>query len=169
MPVFHPYDLSLLGASPEATRDQGRGNAGQLSQSRHGQGQRAPLPILYPSKADIEPIMERPKEYYVGASGENTPHTPFMRSAKGRVTIFVIAIVIIGVVVGGAVGGTVGRSKKNTMVSSGANSAPEEQDTSVTLAGTSTSDVQPSSTTSSSIFTRKTQSTTTATATSAAV
>jgi len=113
------YDQHLLGAAPEATKEQRQEgyNIDLLKQSRtHHVGTSSP-PNLTPRSTDVESALPRPKEYNGVVVGKPVAsHTSFFRSTKGRIVMLIIVIIIIGAVVGGAVGGTVGKHKNNTAV-----------------------------------------------------
>ncbi|KAG1857688.1 hypothetical protein DFJ58DRAFT_913412 [Suillus subalutaceus] len=136
------YDQNLLDEAPAATRAQRQEgyNVDLLDDRPTRPASTQPLkPQTIPGDTDVEssPLT---REKIVPLPGAATyasrPIQSFWRTRNGKITIFVIAIVVIGAVVGGAVGGTVGKISSN-------NNAPPKDITS------STSTASDSSTTSS--------------------
>lgn len=113
MSVNH-YDQNLLGAAPEATKEQRQEgyDVDLLTQNQAHQGGNATPPDLTPRSTDVETAL-RPKEYNNLAAVTEASRISFFQSTKGKIAIVIVIIVIIGAVVGGAVGGTVGKHKNN--------------------------------------------------------
>lgn len=119
------YDQALLDEAPKASRAQLQQgyDADLLEQpprrtpSVHHPHSQTPVPLT-PGVAET-----RPQEKITSLS--HIPAKPsFWRSRNGIITLFVIAIVVVGAVVGGAVGGTVNKHAHNNAVSSTRSSGP---------------------------------------------
>lgn len=125
------YDQNLLASAPVATRAQlQEGYATDLLDSNHGKA----TPTTPPPASQVDP--ERglvPKEY------NDSRAQPFWRTGKGRIVIFLVALVVVGAIVGGAVGGTVGKKKHQQEQSQNSGSTQQNP---VGTAGSTTRPVQ---------------------------
>jgi len=124
------YDQNLLDAAPAATRAQRQEgyNVDLLDDrpTRPVSTQPLTLPQPIPSDTDVESSsLVQEKDVPGAATYASHPTKSFWRTRNGKITIFVIAIVVIGAIVGGAVGGTVGKISSN-------NKAPQSVPTSST-------------------------------------
>ncbi|KAG1809258.1 hypothetical protein EV424DRAFT_1350042 [Suillus variegatus] len=134
------YDQNLLDAAPAATRAQRQEgyNVDLLDDrpTRPVSTQPLTLPQPIPSDTDVESsslVQEKDVPGAAAATYASHPTKSFWRTRNGKITIFVIAIVVIGAIVGGAVGGTVGKISSN-------NKAPQSVPSgSPTSSGSSTS------------------------------
>lgn len=132
------YDQNLLDEAPAATRAQRQeGYKVDLLDDRptrpaSTQPLKPPQPI--PSDTDVESSSLTQEKVPGAATYTSSPTQSFWRTRNGKITIFVIAVVVIGAVVGGAVGGTVGKIGSN-------NNIPPQNATTAnsTASGTSTS------------------------------
>ncbi|KAG2112606.1 uncharacterized protein F5147DRAFT_771147 [Suillus discolor] len=112
------YDQNLLDAAPAATRAQRQEgyNVDLLDErpTRPTSTQPLTLPQPIPSDTDVESSsLVQEKDVPGAATHASHPPQSFWRTRNGKITIFVIAIVVIGAIVGGAVGGTVGKISSN--------------------------------------------------------
>jgi len=110
------YDQALLDEAPAATRAQRQeGYNVDLLDSRPTRPlstqplQPTPPPIT-PRVTDIESFS---KENIVPPIYAQKSTQSFWRSRNGFITMFVIAVVVLGAVIGGAVGETVGKNSNN--------------------------------------------------------
>ncbi|KAJ8585653.1 hypothetical protein M405DRAFT_865233 [Rhizopogon salebrosus TDB-379] len=110
------YDQALLDEAPAATRAQRQeGYNVDLLDSRPTRPlstqpfQPSPPPI---APRDIESFS---KENIVPPTYAQKSTRSFWRSRNGVITMFVIAVVVLGAVIGGAVGGTVGKNSNNNV------------------------------------------------------
>lgn len=138
------YDQNLLDAAPAATRAQRQEgyNVDLLDDrpTRPVSTQPLTLPQPLPSDTDVESSsLVQEKDVPGAATYTSRPTQSFWRTRNGKITIFVIAIVVIGAVVGGAVGGTVGKISSSNKAPQ---SVPTTSPTSTT--GTSSGIVSPS-------------------------
>lgn len=158
------YDQNLLDEAPVATRAQRQEgyNVDLLDDrpTRPTSTQPLRLPQTIPSDTDVE-SSSLTREKIVPVAGAATyashPTQSFWRTRNGKITIFVIAIVVIGAVVGGAVGGTVGKigSNDNTPSRNATSASPTSSSngtgvTPITTESSSTITSPSSSSTSSS-------------------
>lgn len=114
------YDQNLLDEAPAATRAQRQeGYKVDLLDDRptrpaSTQPLKPPQPI--PSDTDVETSSLTQEKVPGAATYASRPTQSFWRTRNGKITLFVIAIVVIGAVVGGAVGGTVGKIGSNNNI-----------------------------------------------------
>ncbi|KAG1816818.1 uncharacterized protein BJ212DRAFT_1587519 [Suillus subaureus] len=130
------YDQNLLDEAPAATRAQRQeGYKVDLLDDRPTRPTSTqPLrpPHTIPSDTDVESSSLTREKIVPGAvTYTSHPTQSFWRTRNGKITIFVIAIVVIGAVVGGAVGGTVGKIGSNNNapprnVTSGNSTSPSD-------------------------------------------
>lgn len=153
------YDQNLLDAAPAATRAQRQEgyNVDLLDDrpTRPVSTQPLTLPQPIPSDTDVESsslVQEKDVPGAAAATYASHPTKSFWRTRNGKITIFVIAIVVIGAIVGGAVGGTVGKISSNNnapqSVPSGSSTSSSTSSSNETPATSATSDagVSPNST-----------------------
>lgn len=131
------YDQNLLDEAPAATRAQRQeGYKVDLLDDRPTRpASTQPLtpPQQIPSDTDVESSSLTQEKVPGAATYASRPTQSFWRTRNGKITLFVVAIVIIGAVVGGAVGGTVGK------IGSNSNTPPQSAATGgSTASGTST-------------------------------
>ncbi|KAG2051078.1 hypothetical protein BDR06DRAFT_1010630 [Suillus hirtellus] len=133
------YDQNLLDAAPAATRAQRQEgyNVDLLDDrpTRPVSTQPLTLPQPISSDTDVESsslVQEKDVPGAAAATYASHPTKSFWRTRNGKITIFVIAIVVIGAIVGGAVGGTVGKISSN-------NKAPQSVPTSSSTSSTASS------------------------------
>ncbi|KAG2135355.1 uncharacterized protein EDB93DRAFT_1254272 [Suillus bovinus] len=111
------YDQNLLHEAPAATRAQRQEgyNVDLLDDrpTRPTSTQPLTLPQPIPSDTDVESSSLTQEKIVPEPAHASRPAQSFWRTRNGKITIFVIAIVIIGAIVGGAVGGTVGKISSN--------------------------------------------------------
>ncbi|KAG2112948.1 hypothetical protein BD769DRAFT_1673919 [Suillus cothurnatus] len=145
------YDQNLLDEAPAATRAQ-RQEGYQVDllddrPIRTASTQPLKPPHIIPSDTDVESSSLTREKVVPGATAyASRPTQSFWRTRNGKITIFVVAIVIIGAVVGGAVGGTVGKIGSN-------NNTPAQNITSIgqtSISPGKSSTLTPTSTTTSS-------------------
>ncbi|KAG1796964.1 uncharacterized protein HD556DRAFT_1441138 [Suillus plorans] len=135
-----PYDQNLLDAAPTATRAQRQEgyNVDLLDDrpTRPLSTQPLTLPQPIPSDTDVESsslVQEKDVPAAAAATYASHPTKSFWKTRNGKITIFVIAIVVIGAVVGGAVGGTVGKISSNN---NAPQSVPSSNETSASVTNT---------------------------------
>jgi cytoskeletal protein RodZ len=81
-----------------------------LDDGRGRKSATATPPAITPRDTDIEAANGRSKEKPPQKSADKTP---LLRTARGKIILVVVGLLVLGVIVGGAVGGTVGKSNKN--------------------------------------------------------
>ncbi|OJA20263.1 hypothetical protein AZE42_04298 [Rhizopogon vesiculosus] len=141
------YDQALLDEAPAATRSQKQeGYNVDLLDSRptrpvSTQIHSPPPPITHPDA-------ERNSQERIAPTYAQKPTKSFWRSRNGKITMFVVAILVLGAVIGGVVGGVVGKKKSsNTSAnpSSSSSATPSETSTGGQVSdGSSTSTTPPS-------------------------
>ncbi|KAG1751756.1 hypothetical protein EDB19DRAFT_2035786 [Suillus lakei] len=111
------YDQNLLDEAPVATRAQRQEgyNVDLLDDRPTRPASTQPLkPQTFPGDTDVESSSVTQEKIIPGnASYASRPAQSFWRTRNGKITIFIVAIVVLGAVVGGAVGGTVGKIGSN--------------------------------------------------------
>ncbi|KAG1767351.1 hypothetical protein EV702DRAFT_1203724 [Suillus placidus] len=115
------YDQNLLDEAPATTKAQRQEgyNVDLLDDRPTRSASTQPLkpPQTIPSDTDVESSSLTGEKIVPGAATyASHPTQSFWRTRNGKITIFVIAVVVLGAVVGGAVGGTVGKIGSNNHI-----------------------------------------------------
>ncbi|KAG0700997.1 hypothetical protein DFH29DRAFT_1080338 [Suillus ampliporus] len=134
------YDQNLLDEAPAATRAQRQEgyNVDLLDDRPNRTTSTQPLQPPPPQITPTDVESNSQEKFVPGAAAHVSSHPTqsFWRSRKGIITIFVIAVVVLGAVIGGAVGGTVGKhsSANNNAVTSPAGQVPNPSSSPVSTA-----------------------------------
>lgn len=140
------YDQNLLDEAPVATKAQRQEgyNVDLLDDRPVRPTSTQPLqsPRTIPSDVDLESSSLTREKIVPGvaATHASRPTQSFWRTRNGKITIFVVAIIIIGAVVGGAVGGTVGKTSSNNNIASTGTQPMNSTSSSNSMSGSTASD-----------------------------
>ncbi|KAH8101201.1 hypothetical protein BXZ70DRAFT_1007590 [Cristinia sonorae] len=132
--MSHEYDERLLASAPAATRAEKQGgyNIDLLESRNDPTSTRSSTPPAFSPNTEYAENGGYPKEtarlagsvaHYDAPGVTRTPtattiKTPWYKTKKGIIALFILAIVVVAAAVGGGVGGTVGKHKNNTAESS---------------------------------------------------
>ncbi|OAX38408.1 hypothetical protein K503DRAFT_770526 [Rhizopogon vinicolor AM-OR11-026] len=152
------YDQALLDEAPAATRAQRQeGYNVDLLDTRPTRP--TSTQILSPPPPITHPDAERNSQEKIAPTYAQKPTKSFWRSRNGKITMFVVAVLVLGAVIGGIVGGVVGKKKSSntsTNPSSSSSATSSETapgltfDTSTTSPTTATATVAVTATSTSS-------------------